>query len=211
MLVPLLALAYTITFTENATSDGVVDLFIADGRYNSTTRVAEGDTETEIATNVAAELNDIPGLPFDVVAAAGVVTLTAKNAGGVGNGMLPIYNWTQRRDHAPTGVVAEIDHAVTGLNAGAAAPLDYFSVLGECCYCCIAMLYDNPDWQDAMIAYIKDAWSCEKPQCFGHGYTYNYGPPGRSCNRYQSVEVLRLATVPMDPVVGWLKAAAYAV
>ena len=76
-------------FIENASRDGVIDLFIADGRYNSSTRVAEGDTETEIATNVAAELSDVPGLPFDVVAAAGVVTLTAKNAGGVGNGMLP--------------------------------------------------------------------------------------------------------------------------
>ena len=96
-------------------------------------------------------------------------------------------------------------------DAGAAAPLDYFSVLGECCYCCIAMLYDNPDWQDAMIAYIKDAWSCEKPQCFGHGYTYNYGSLGQIlATDTNSAEVSRLAVCTTDPVVGWLKAAAYA-
>ena len=53
------AAAYTITITGDATSDGVVDLFIADGRYNSTTRVYEGDTPTDIASNIVFELNPI--------------------------------------------------------------------------------------------------------------------------------------------------------
>jgi hypothetical protein len=202
---------YTISFTGPATADGSIDLFIADGRYNSQTHVTEGMTPDEIAAAVVLELEGVEGLPFVATSTTGVVTLTAKNAGRVGNGMLPIYNWHQRRNVAPLGVEATILQTIQGNNAGAAAPLDYFSVLGECCYCCIAMLYDSLPWQDAMIAYIKDAWSCEKPQCFGHGYTYNYGSLGQIlATDSNSAEVSRLAVCTTDPVVGWLKVAAYA-
>ena len=205
--------AYTITFTGDATSDGVIDLFIADGRYNTTTRITEGMTPTDCAANVVFELHATPGLPFDVTSALGVVTLTAKNAGTVGNGMMPIYNWTQRRNHAPAGVEAVIAQTTQGTNGAVdtfTAP-DYAAILGECCYCCIAMLYDNYEWQKAMIAYIADAWSCDHPQCFGHGYTYNYGSLGQIlANDTNSAEVSRLAVCTTDPVVGWLKAAAYA-
>jgi hypothetical protein len=203
--------AYTITFTGLATADGIVDLFIADGRYNSSTRVTEAMTPTEVAAAVVAELDSIEGLPFTAVAAVGVVTLTAKNAGTVGNGMLPIHNWRQQRNHAPLGIDVAITQSIQGLSSSAASPLDYASVLGECCYCCIAMLYDDYEWQKAMIAYIADAWSCDKPQCFGHGYTYNYGSLGQIlANDTNSAEVSRLAICTTDPVVGWLKAAAYA-
>ena len=68
---------------------------------------------------------------------------------------MPIFNWTQRRNHAPTGIEVEIAQTVQGANGTPQtfAPTDYSAILGECCYCCIAMLYDNPEWQDAMIAY----------------------------------------------------------
>jgi hypothetical protein len=73
------------------------------------------------------------------------------------------------------------------------------------------MLYDNPTWQDAMIAYIADAWSCDKPQCFGHGYTYNSGTLGQIlATDTNSAEVSRLAHCKEDPSFGWLKVAAYA-
>jgi phage tail sheath gpL-like len=205
--------AYTITFTGTATADGRTDLFIGDGKYNSSTRITEGMTADEIATAVALELASIEGLPFVAAAAAGVVTITAKNAGTVGNGMMPIENWRELRNHAPAGVEVAVAQTIAGTNgaAGTFTAPDYFSILGECCYCCVAMLYDNTDWQDAMIEYIADAWSCEKPQCFGHGYTYNYGSLGQIlATDTNSAEVSRLAVCTTDPVVGWLKAAAYA-
>lgn len=202
--------SYTLTFTGPATSDGRVDLFVADGRYNTSVRVHENDTADQIATNVAAALNEEVGLPFVAVAAAGVITLTAKNAGTVGNGLNVIYNWHQRRDYAPKGVTMAFAMATEGTHIAFTVP-DYQAILGECCYCCIGMLYANDDWQDAMIAYIASAWSCDKPQCFGHGYTYNYGTLGQIlASDTNSAEVSRIAQCYSDPVVGWMKAAAYA-
>jgi len=62
-----------------------------------------------------------------------------------------------------------------------------------------------------MIAYIASAWSCDKPQCFGHGYTYNYGSFGQILAAdTNSAEVSRIAQCTTDPIMGWLKAAAYA-
>jgi phage tail sheath gpL-like len=202
--------AYTLTFTGPAASDGRVDIFMVDGRYNTSVRVYEADTAEEIAANVATALNAEPGLPFDALAATGVITLTAKNAGTVGNGLNVIYNWHQRRDYAPVGVTMEFVQTVQGAHGAITVP-DYQAILGECCYCCIGMLYANDDWQDAMIAYIASAWSCDKPQCFGHGYTYNYGSFGQILAAdTNSAEVSRIAQCTTDPIMGWLKAAAYA-
>lgn len=203
------AAVYTITFTGPAASDGRIDLFIADGRYNTSTRITEGDTDADIATAVAESLSTEPGLPFTVTHALGVITLTAKNKGTVGNCIMPIFNWHQRRDYAPLGVEAEIAQTVQGTQ-GPTTQLDYSAILGECCYCCIGMLYADDDWQDAMIAYIASAWSCLKPQCFGHGYTYNYGTFGQiMASDTNSAEVSRLAHCCEDPSAGWLKVAAY--
>jgi hypothetical protein len=204
------AAVYTVTFTGTATSDGRVDLFMVDGRYNTSVRVHEGDTPEEIATNVALALSSEPGLPFDAVAALGVITLTAKNKGTVGNGMNVIYNWHERRDYAPAGVEMAFVQTVQGAHGTIVVP-NYQAILGECCYCCIGMLYANDDLQDAMIAYIASAWSCDKPQCFGHGYTYNYGSFGQILAAdTNSAEVSRIAQCLTDPIMGWLKAAAYA-
>jgi hypothetical protein len=202
--------AYTITFTGPATSDGRADFFIGDGRWNTSTRIVEGDTVDEIATAVSGAMAAEPGFPFDVAHALGVVTLTAKNGGTVGNHANIIYNWHERRDYAPQGVTVAVAQSVQGTNVPI-VQLDYSAILGECCYCCIGMLYDVPEWQDAMIAYIASAWSCDKPQCFGHGSTYNSGTLGQIlATDTNSAEVSRIAQCSTDPVFGWLKAAAYA-
>ena len=201
---------YTLTFTGPATSDGRIDLFIGDGRWNTSTRIVEGDTVDDIAAAVEASLSAEIGLPFDVSVVGGVITLEAKNAGTVGNCINPIYNWHQRRDYAPEGVTVVAAQTVVGTNA-AFTPPNYAAILGECCYCCVGMLYNNPTWQDAMVAYIATAWDCDKPQCFGHGYTYNSGTLGQiMATDTNSAEVSRLAHCCDDPSAGWLKVAAYA-
>ncbi|MEY9493750.1 hypothetical protein [Bradyrhizobium elkanii] len=204
------AAVYTLTFTGPATSDGRIDLFMGDGRWNTSTRVTEGETADAIAAAVAQSIGVEIGLPFDAVAALGVITLTAKNKGTVGNCLNPIYNWHQRRDYAPEGVTMTVAQTTAGTSDAFTVP-NYSAILGECCYCCIGMLYDNNAWQDAMIAYIADAWSCDKPQCFGHGYTYSQGTLGQILSQdTNSAEVSRLAQCCDDPVLGYLKAAAYA-
>jgi phage tail sheath gpL-like len=202
---------YEITFAGDALSDGRIDLFIGDGRWNTSTHITEGMTADEIGAAVDASLTAEIGLPFEVSVAGPVVTLIAKNAGTVGNCITPIYNWHQRLDYAPQGVTMEVAFPVPGTNDANFAPPNYAAILGECCYCCIGMLYDNPVWQDAMIQYIASAWDCSKPQCFGHGYTYNTGTLGEimACDT-NSAEVSRMAHCCDDPSIGWLKVAAYA-
>lgn len=198
---------YTLTFTGPATSDGRIDLYMAEGTYNTSTRITEGMTATQVAAAVLADID--PDLPFTVTAALGVLTFTARNGGTVGNCLNLISNWHGRMNYLPEGVGITFVQTVQG--SGNPLPLDYNTVLGECCYCCVAMLYDDPNWQDGMIAYLADAWSCEKPQCFGHGYTYNTGTLGQIlATDTNSAEVSRLAQCCADPILGYLKVAAYA-
>jgi len=209
---------YDIRFEQNATSDGRIDLYIGDGRWNTSTRVKEGMKDDDIAIAVEQSLLMEDGLPFTVSrgdAAGGtgnVVRLIAKNAGTVGNCVAIIPNWHERRNYFPANVEVYISQDTVGAGAMTVAQApDYQSILGECCYCCIGMLYDDEVWQDAMIEYIASAWSCDKPQCFGHGYTYNQGTFGEILAAdTNSAEVCRIAHCCTDPSIGWLKVAAFA-
>lgn len=198
---------YTATITGPATADGRVDIYWGDARYNVSFRVEEGDTATQIAAELVANLPD--GFPYTAVAAAGVVTFTAVNGGTVGNFLNPEINWHNRNNYFPEGVDIVFAQSVVG--ATDPSPLTYANVLGECCVCCYAMLYGNDDWQQGVIDYLNDAWSCEKPQCFGHGYTYNAGTLGQILSQDTNDAVVsRLAHCTEDPTFPWLKVAAYA-
>lgn len=199
--------AYTLTFTGTATSDGRIDLYMGDGRYNISVRITEGMTPTQIAAAVTAAIPD--DFPYTGASAIGVVTLTARNGGTVGNYLNPQLNWHGRNQYLPGGVAMAVAQTVVG--SGDPDPLDYAAVYGECCICCLAMLYGDNDWQDASIAYLDEAWSCDKPQCFGQGYTYNAGTLGQILSQdTNSATVARLAHCNDDPNFPWLKVAAYA-
>lgn len=202
------AAEYTITYTGTATADGRIDIYWGEAQWNISVRITEGMTPTAIAAAIQAAVPS--SFPYVATAAAGVVTLVARNTGTVGNNLQVMHNWHERSNYAPAGVSQVFAQTVVG--AGNPAPLDYEAILGECCYCCIGMLYDDPDWQDGMIEYIQSAWSCMKPQCFGHGYTYNSGSLGQIlATDTNSEEVSRIASCVSDPILGWMQAAAYAV
>lgn len=76
----------TVTCTGPATSAGLLTLKIADKAIE--VPVAAGDTATEIAAALKAALDNLPELPVTAAAAEGVVTLTAKNKGLLGNAIL---------------------------------------------------------------------------------------------------------------------------
>lgn len=200
--------AYTVTFTGPATADGRVEIYWGDGRYNVSFRVEEGDTATQIAAELVANMPD--GFPYTAVAAAGVVTLTARNGGTVGNYLNPVYNWRNLNNFAPAGVGVAFAQTVVG--AVDPSPLDLAAVLGECCVCCYAALYGDDDWQQSVIDYLESAWDCTKPQCFGHGYTYNAGTLGQILAQDTNSGVLsRMAHCVTDANLPYLKVAAYAV
>jgi hypothetical protein len=201
---------YTIQVVgDAATSHGRADFYVGDGRWNTSTRIAQGTLRDDAMVAIATSMQKEHGFPFDVTVAGNTITLIAKNAGTVGNCVKIIYNWHERLDYAPLGLTFQIAQTVVGVQ-DAFTPPDYAAILGECCYCCIGGLYDNGPWQDALIAYIESAWDCAKPQCFGHGYTYNSGTLGEILSYdTNSPEISRLAHCCDDPSIGWLKVAAY--
>lgn len=73
----------TLTFVGTATGAGTIFFYIGGDRL--TAGVAIGDTETIIATAVVAAIDAAEGLAITAAAAVGVVTLTARNAGVIGN------------------------------------------------------------------------------------------------------------------------------
>lgn len=201
------AAAYTVTFTGPATSDGRVEIYWGDGRYNVSFRVEEGDTATQMAAELVANMPD--GFPFTAVAAVGVVTLTARNGGTVGNYLNPVYNWRGLNNFAPEGVAVAFAQTIVG--SVDPAGLDLAAVLGECCVCCYAALYGDDEWQESVIEYLESAWDCTKPQCFGHGYTYNAGSLGQILSQDTNSGVIsRMAHCDDDPNFPYLKVAAYA-
>ncbi len=76
----------TVTFTGPATSSGQLDLHI--GADVISFAIASAATATDIAAIVKAALDNLPALPVTAVAASGVLTLTAKNKGTLGNAII---------------------------------------------------------------------------------------------------------------------------
>lgn len=75
----------TVTFTDTASAAGVVKVLI--GGELIEVPYASGDTKDDVAAAVAAEITAVltPDLPMIASVALGVVTLTARNKGTVGN------------------------------------------------------------------------------------------------------------------------------
>jgi len=205
---PLVGVAavYTLTVIGPATSDGRVDLYMGEGRYNISVPVDAGNTATQIAAAIVLAIS--PTFPFIATNALGVVTLTARNTGVVGNRLVVEYNWHGRNNYTPEGVTATVAQTIVG--SGAMLASDYSTVFGDCCVCCLAVLTQDTVVQNAAISYLEEAWSCDKPQCFGHGYTYNSGTLGQIlATDTNSATISRLAHCIGDPVLPYLKVAAY--
>ena len=79
------AAAGTVTVTGNATAGGVLTLNVGDQAV--VIAITAADTPTIIAAALVAQIAKQPDLPVTAAAVAGVVTLTAKNKGTLGNGL----------------------------------------------------------------------------------------------------------------------------
>jgi phage tail sheath gpL-like len=76
----------TVTFTGTATGSGSATLNVGDQQV--VIPVSNADTPTVIAAALVAQIGKQPDLPYTAAAALGVVTLTAKNKGTLGNGIV---------------------------------------------------------------------------------------------------------------------------
>lgn len=205
--VDAVAAVYTMTITGPATEDGRFTLFMGNDTYNLDIRIRAGQTAAQIATAVAAAVDE--NFLYSATADAATVVFTCRTPGAIGNFFNPIYNWSGRRNYAPEGVTV----AVAQTTAGVGAPVvpDLINLTGECCYNVVAFLNEDDDGQLVVGDYLKDAWSCDKPQCFGHGYVYNYGTLGQVLSTADNSETLsRLAYALNSYDLPYLTLAAYA-
>ncbi len=100
----------TLTLAGTAATSGVVSLWVGDIRID--TAVAATDTPAEIAGNLIAAMSSQTGLPVTAVAAAGVITLTCRHKGALGNDI------KLRAQSTATSVTT----AITAMAAGAVDP-----------------------------------------------------------------------------------------
>ncbi|MDO9053842.1 MAG: phage tail sheath C-terminal domain-containing protein [Gallionella sp.] len=100
----------TVTISGNASAGGVVTLNVGD--QSIVVAVTAADTPTIIAAALVAQIAKQPDLPVTAAAVAGVITLTAKNNGTLGNGLKV----------SAVAAAAGVTVAVVAMAAGATDP-----------------------------------------------------------------------------------------
>ncbi len=128
----------TITFAGAPTESGMVYCYIAGTRVRLA--IASGDAIADIATDLAAAINANTSLPVTASASAGVVTLTARNAGECGNGIDVRVNYYQG-ETLPSGLSA----TVVAMSSGAGNPdiTSAIAAMGDEWYQAIVMPYTD--------------------------------------------------------------------
>lgn len=198
----------TITITGPATSDGRIDLYLGDDDYSISVRISAGDTAAQIAALIASAIP--ANFPYTKSVVGAVITLTARNAGTIGNHLDVIYsNLGTCNGLTPGGVTITFAHGTRGsVNP---SPSDYATVVNECCFAAYSLASDDTDWQDNLRDWIRSAWDCDKPQCFGHGYVFNKGTLSAVlASGDNSAELSRMALPATYPILPYLQNAAFA-
>ncbi|HDL7425378.1 TPA: phage tail sheath subtilisin-like domain-containing protein [Yersinia enterocolitica] len=165
----------TLTVTGTAQASGALSIYLGSTRVQVI--VTALDTPAIIATSIAAAINALVDLPVTAIAAAGVVTLTAKNSGLTGNG-LPVslnYRGTVGGEQNPSGV----NVAIVPLAGGAGAPnlSATIATLGDELFDFIAFPFNDSASLATIGKEMNDdtgRWSWSR-QLYGHVYTAKVG------------------------------------
>ena len=157
-----------ITITAVATTGGTLSLYVAGVRVQIA--VTTSDTLATIATSLAAAINAKTALPVTASAAAGVVTVTAKNKGAHGNNIDMRLNFlgTAGGESTPTGMALTI----TAMSGGSGTPdlEDALANLGDKGFDFIINPYTDTTSLDSVKTLLSDStgrWSYAS-QLYGH-------------------------------------------
>lgn len=167
--------AGTVTYTGPATAAGAIAVYI--GAQKVQAGVAMGDTATAIAASVAAAINADITLPITASPALGVVTLTARHAGIVGNDIRVQHNFrgVAGGEILPTGVGA----VIVPLSGGAGTPTltAGLSAMGDDEFDFIISPFSDATSLDAFKVLMNDStgrWAWNR-QIYGHVYAAQRG------------------------------------
>lgn len=202
----------TITFTGPATAAGTLNLYI--GAQRVQVAVASGDTATAIGTAVAAAINADTTLPVTAGAALGVVTITARHAGALGNDIKLQFNYRGLAggESMPAGLSA----VIVDMADGATNPTltNALAAMGDEEYDFIIHPYSDSTSLDAFKTLMNDTsgrWAYNK-QIYGHVYTAMRGTFSAltTAGALRNDQHMTIAGVePGVPTVVWEYAAAY--
>jgi phage tail sheath gpL-like len=161
----------TITFTGPATKGGTLNVYI--GAQKVQVAVAAADTATAIAAAVAAAINADTTLPVTAAPAVGVVTLTARHIGLLGNDIVVQLNYrgTAGGESTPAGVGAVVVAMANGTGTPALATA--IANMGDSEYDFVIAPYSDATTLDALKLLMNDTtgrWAWNR-QIYGHAYT----------------------------------------
>lgn len=165
----------SIAVSGTATAAGTLNIYIAGQRLQ--VGVSVGDTATAIGTAIANAITANTSLPVTAAAAAGVVTLTAKHKGEVGNDIDLRVNYLGNLggEATPAGVTV----AITAMTGGATNPTLTTAIanLGDEPWDYIVFPYTDATSLNAIGAYLNDTtgtWSYAK-QLYGGAFSARRG------------------------------------
>lgn len=165
----------TLTVTGPATAAGTLNIYI--GAQRVQVAVAATDSATAIAAALAAAINADTTLPVTASAAIGVVTLTARHKGSLGNDIKLFVNYRGNAggEKLPAGVTV----AIVAMASGATDPslTAALSAMGDDEYDFIIQPYTDSTSLDAFKTLMSDTagrWAFDK-QIYGHVYSAKRG------------------------------------
>ena len=169
----------SVTVTGTATAAGLVNLYVAGQRVRAV--VVASATADAVATSLAAAVNAAVELPVTATAAAGVVTLTAKFKGDLGNDIRVQLNRLGRTNGEVTP--AGLTLVATAMTGGAGTPeiAQALAALGDEEFEFIAQPWTDTTTLNAWQATMDDTtgrWSWAK-QLYGHVYSAQRGTLGQ--------------------------------
>ena len=170
----------TLVVTGPATASGTVALYVAGRRFSIP--VASGDTGNDIATAIAAEINDDATLPVTAAAVTGTVTVTARHAGVIGNDIDIRLNYYSG-EALPGGVGIAITAMAGG--AGDVDIADAWAAVGDEQYNVVAMPYTDSANLAAMEAELADRFGPYR-QIDGYAFAAKKGTYGELATFGQS-------------------------
>jgi phage tail sheath gpL-like len=161
----------TITYTGSATGSGTISLYIAGDLLQ--VPVVIGDSPTTLAAATVAAITAAKDVPFTATSALGVVTLTAKNKGTIGNSIPVVLNFRGKlaNEITPDGITV----AISAASGGATDPTisSKLSLLGDQDFMYYGHVYSDTSSIAAFTAFLNDdtgRWSPLKAQ-YGHAWT----------------------------------------
>lgn len=162
----------TVTVTGTATAAGTISLYI--GFDLVQVGVEASDTESDIAGHIAAAITADADLPVTAQAALGVVTITSKHKGLIGNDLPVNVNLlgASNGQELPAGVGIAVADGTAG--TGAADVEAAFAALKEEPFEFIALPYSDKTSFDASKAAMETRWAYNV-QLYGHVYSAQRG------------------------------------